>query len=66
MVFQLTERHWLMRSRILRVSLVLFALYFVAVYPTEAAQMTRDAVSGAIDIADSVAQSLSDFLRGLV
>ena len=56
----------MLRSRWVRVALLLFVLYFVAVYPTEAAEITRDTVSGALDVAGTVAESLSDFVRGLV
>ena len=55
-----------MRNRVLRVSLVLFLLYFVAVYPNEAAQITRSVAETIVDVASTVAQSLSDFIRGLV
>lgn len=55
-----------MRSRITRVALLLFTLYFITVYPTEAADLARDTVGGAIELAGSAAQSLSEFVRALV
>jgi hypothetical protein len=54
------------KHRVWSIALLLFALYFIAVYPTEAAELTRDTVGGAVDLAGNVAQSLSDFLRELV
>lgn len=61
------ERERAMRTkRILWIALLLFALYFIAVYPSEAAELARDTVGGAIDLAEDVAQSLSDFVRELV
>ena len=55
-----------MRKRILPVALLLFALYFIAVHPVEAATLARDTVGGAINLASEAAESLSEFVRALV
>lgn len=55
-----------MRNRVIIIALLLFALYFVAVYPVEAAQLVRQTFNGAIDLATGVARSMSEFMRELV
>ena len=55
-----------MRNRLLSTALILFALYFVAVYPTEAAELVRSIFTGAVELASAAAESVSEFVRALV
>ena len=60
------EEARVMRKRILPIALIVFAFYFIAVYPATAAELTRDTVGGAVDLVSSAAESLSNFLEELV
>jgi hypothetical protein len=50
----------------LRWLLVALLVYYIVVYPQEAAQLTRDIVTGALALFTGVAQSVAAFLRTLV
>lgn len=55
-----------MRNRVITIALLLFALYFIAVYPVEAAQLVRQTFEGAVNLANDVARSVSEFVSELV
>lgn len=50
----------------LRWLLIALLVYFVIVYPQEAADLTRSLVSGAIDLFTGAAESVATFLRNIV
>lgn len=54
-----------MRKRLLTWALWFFIIYFIAVYPTEAATLIRSTGGAAVDLATAAAQSMSEFVREL-
>lgn len=50
----------------LRWLLIALLVYFVVVYPTDAADLTQQIVGGAIELFTGAAQSVAAFLQALV
>ncbi|CAN5881558.1 hypothetical protein BH23ACT10_BH23ACT10_23520 [soil metagenome] len=50
----------------LRWLLIALFVYFVVAYPTDAAELTRRVVGGAVDLFTGAAQSVAAFLRAIV
>lgn len=53
-------------SKWLRWLLIALLVYFVIAYPTDAAELTRQVVGGAIELFTGAAQSVAAFLRAIV
>lgn len=53
-------------SKWLRWLLIALLVYFVIAYPTDAADLTRRIVSGAVELFTGAAQSVAAFLRAMV
>ena len=53
-------------SKWLRWLLIALLVYFVVAYPTDAADLTRSLVGGAIVLFTGAAQSVAAFLRAIV
>lgn len=50
----------------LRWLLLALLIYYIVVYPQDAAQLTRSVVSGAVELFTGAAQSVAAFLRAIV